>query len=193
MGRTGPDPRGRRPMAVRLPVAGSAGAGREARSGHGAVALSASTRIARGCGRWWRRSSRGVVGRRLRGTAGLARPGCRARGSVHGRARRGAITQVALRYRWWSARPALVNGAAGLVSRLRGRTGSVTGFTVVGRRIVWRIAPTIVVPPARTSRGSSASSTRSVSLRRRTGPIQTRSARLPFSGSARHDRGGTGR
>ena len=35
----------------------------------------------------------------------------------------------------WSTQPALVNGAAGLVVRLRGRPVSVMGFTVVDGRI----------------------------------------------------------
>ena len=36
----------------------------------------------------------------------------------------------------WSVEPALVNGAAGLIVRLRGRPMSVMGFTVVDGKIV---------------------------------------------------------
>src|SRR5262245_19486902 len=85
----------------------------------------------------------GRAGRRLRGAAGLARPGCVPAGASTVARGAAAVTQVALQYQWWSAQPALVNGAAGLVSRLHGRPGSVMGFTVVGRRIVWWIAPII--------------------------------------------------
>src|SRR5262249_38580922 len=63
----------------------------------------------------------GRAGRRLRGAAGLARPGCVPAGASTVARGAAAVTQVALQYRWWSAQPALVNGAAGLVSRLHGR------------------------------------------------------------------------
>ena len=53
---------------------------------------------------------------------------------------RGAAAVAGLGFRFsgsgWVAQPALVNGAPGLVVRLRGRPMSVVGFTVRGGKIV---------------------------------------------------------